>query len=184
MTAAASVAANVRLDAVFLTSIQAVNQLGKGVSHAGLDMSAMVSYRYLGHRILDQRSLVVEIEGRLELKRKTVESQDQSAPEVTIVVAYGASYSLPKPPIPPHIDERAFASFAKINGPYNCWPYLRQQIQSIAASMDFLFVLPTLRIEVPRETALETDAKPSGVLPKAKAAKTKNSRKGTRKSKK
>ncbi len=71
------------------------------------------------------------------------ESNDWTA---SVEVVMGALYSLPDAPIPDEIDEEAFLAFARVNGLYNCWPYLRVEVNRIAGSMNLALVLPTLRI--------------------------------------
>jgi hypothetical protein len=183
MAAAARVAANVRLNSVFLTGIHAMNRLGQGVSHSSLKLNAKISHKSFGHKVLDEKTLIVQIECRLELRREATGDHPEvdSKPDVDIDVVYSASYSLPEPPIPANFDKNAFDAFAKINGLYNCWPYLRQEIQTIAASMEFPFVLPTLRIEVNSASKNENGTQRVDEIPGSHTSKTKVPKKRNRK---
>ena len=78
---------------------------------------------------------------------------------------FGAEYRLPSGPIPENIGAKGLQAFASINGPYNCWPYLRQEVDRLTSSCGHRLVLPLLRVEAkspPPELA--TDA------PKGEAA--------------
>lgn len=64
------------------------------------------------------------------------------------------------------LDDRAFSSFAELNGVYNAWPYWREFVQNITSRMQLpTLTIPVFRITHPpskeatnkKETALKTE---------------------------
>jgi len=174
MKRAAQLAANVRLENVFLTGIQLINNLPRLAGEGPVNLKLDVSHRYVGHKILADKAIFVELGARVELR---IASEDKEAavgkdPSAIVDVMYGVLYQLPSAPIPESMNEEVFVAFARVNGLYNCWPYLRQEVQHLTAAMGTPFVLPTLRITskpVPKDQEATT---PTGTLPALTAAKT------------
>lgn len=76
-------------------------------------------------------------------------------------------YRLAVPPPPVEIREQLFRGFARVNGAYNAWPYLREFVQTSAARVGLLPVtMPVFRVPrvqpagppAPQVTALQTAA--------------------------
>jgi hypothetical protein len=173
MKRAAQLAANVRLVNVFLTGIQLINNLPRLVGEGSINLKGNVSHRYVGHRILADKAIFVEVGARVEL-RIASENKDPDVdknPAAIADVTYGVLYHLPSPPIPESITEEVFAAFARVNGLYNCWPYLRQEIQHLTGAMGTPFVLPTLRVTSKPASKEPEVPTPTGTLPTLSAAK-------------
>ena len=174
MKRAAQLAANVQLENVFLTGIQLVNNLPRLVGEGSISLKANISHRYLGHKILANKAIFVEVGARVEL-RIASEDKDPAVDKDSAAIAdvtYGVLYRLPLPPIPESISEEVFAAFARVNGLYNCWPYLRQEIHHLTGAMGTPFVLPTLRVTSKPASKEPETPPPTGTLPTLSAAKT------------
>jgi hypothetical protein len=120
------------------------------------------------------KAIFVELGARVELRIATEDKEAavEKGPSAIVDVMYGVLYRLPSAPIPELMNEEVFAAFARVNGLYNCWPYLRQEVQHLTAAMGTPFVLPTLRITskpVPKDQEATT---PTGTLSALTAAKT------------
>jgi hypothetical protein len=64
-----------------------------------------------------------------------------------INVEFVMDFKLPEGEIPPQIKEKGFLMFAKLNGPYVCWPYVRQVVHSTMAAANISNVtLPLLTV--------------------------------------
>jgi hypothetical protein len=176
MAAAARVAGNVRLSDVFLTGAQLANDLVREQPEGPVELKATVSHRYVNHKIVAQKVLLVEIGAKVEfrIRRSEEDGQKTSPPRISIDVVYAATYDLPNPPIPETITDEAFTAFARVNGLFNCWPYLRQEIHRLSAAMNIPLVLPTLRIV---SDIKESNNKTEVLLPHPSAAKSKKIRK-------
>jgi hypothetical protein len=174
MKRAAQLAANVRLENVFLTGIQVINSMPRLVGEGSINLKANVSHRCLGHKILADKAIFVEVGARVELRiaSENKDSDVDKGPAAIADVTYGVLYRLPPPPIPGSITEDVFAAFARVNGLYNCWPYLRQEIQHLTGAMGTPFVLPTLRVTSKPASKEPEIPTPTGTLPILSAAKT------------
>ena len=173
MKRAAQLAANVQLENVFLTGIQAVNNLPRLVGEGSVNLRISASHRYVGHKVIAGKSIFVEVGARVEFH---IASEDKSAavdkdPTAIVDIVYGVLYRLPSAPIPESLNEEVFAAFARINGLYNSWPYLRQEIQRITGAMGTPFVLPTLRIITKPAIKEHETPTTSGTLPELSASK-------------
>jgi len=133
MKRAAQLAANVRLENVFLTGIQLINNLPRLAGEGPVNLKLNVSHRYVGHRILADKAIFVELGARVEwrIAPEDKEAAVEKGPSAIVDVMYGVLYQLPSTPIPESMNEEVFAAFARVNGLYNCWPYLRQEIQHL-----------------------------------------------------
>lgn len=68
-------------------------------------------------------------------------------------VSFVANYRImPKGPIPEEILNKGFSAFAKFNGVFNCWPYMRTTVHRLTCDMGMPFMLPLLKVE-----SLESD---------------------------
>jgi hypothetical protein len=178
MKRAAQLAANVRLENVLLTGVQAINNLPRLAVESSVNLRVDVSHRYVGHKVLVNKAIFVEVGARVEFRiaqKDNTAAVDKDASAIVDVV-YGVLYQLPSGPIPESINEEVFTAFARVNGLYNCWPYLRQEIQHLTGAMGTPFILPTLRIGTkPVKKEPETSIT-SGTLPALTASKSKKSR--------
>jgi hypothetical protein len=178
MKRAAQLATNVRLENVLLTGVQTINNLPRLAVESSVNLRVDVSHRYVGHKILANKAIFVEVGARVEFRiaQKDKASAVDKDPSAIVDVVYGVLYQLPSGPIPESINEEVFAAFARVNGLYNCWPYLRQEIQHLTGAMGTPFILPTLRIgtkPVKKEPEISIA---SGTLPALTASKSKESR--------
>lgn len=176
MKRAAQLASNVRLENVLLTGVQAINNLPRIAGEGSVKLRVDFSHRYIGHKVLANKTIFVEVGARVEFriaKEANTAAVDRD-PSAMVDVMYGAFYHLPSGPIPESINEEVFAAFARVNGLYNCWPYLRQEVQHLTGAMNTPFVLPTLRIST--KPATKGPEASSGALPALTASNSKKSR--------
>ncbi len=178
MKRAAQLAANVRLENVLLTGVQAINNLPRIAGEGSVNLRVDVSHRYVGHKVLANKAIFVEVGAKVEFR---IAQEDKTAaiikdPSAIIEVVYGIFYQLPSGPVPESINEEVFAAFGRVNGLYNCWPYLRQEIQHLASAMSTPFILPTLRISTKSAIKEQETPATNGTLPALSAAKPGKSR--------
>jgi len=144
MQAAAKVAANVSLQSLHLLSAKVENSLPYKGGRA--EAAVRYSHESRGYDLIAPRILLTKAAASVIVKLKGEDGSESNDWTASIEVVMGALYSLPDAPIPDEIDEEAFLAFARVNGLYNCWPYLRVEVNRIAGSMNLGLVLPTLRI--------------------------------------
>lgn len=78
--------------------------------------------------------------------------QDAPPPEaqlwLTLTLVATAVYSLPPGDVPESIGEAGIKAFARLNGAYHCWPFLREQFERMAWHMGRVHVvLPLLFVK-------------------------------------
>lgn len=171
MQAAAKVAANVSLQSLHLLSAKVENTLPYKGGRA--EAAVRYSHESRGYELIQPRILLTKAAASVIVKLKGEDGSESNDWTASIEVVMGALYSLPDAPIPEEIDEAAFLAFARVNGLYNCWPYLRVEVNRIAGSMNLALVLPTLRILPATTTAGETTKRATA---KAQAAGSKRQR--------
>jgi len=117
------------------------------------------------YRVVDEQTLLVETGVDVDVELTAQESTDsgenageQQVLRASIRVVYALEYSLPEPPIPEFIEKEGFPAFAKLNGPYNAWPYIRQQVHHITSSMGVPMMLPLLRVQQETGEGGESDS--------------------------
>lgn len=159
LAAVSEVAANVRLQSVYLVSLRAENRVeGSPLRLEG--GVAQVTPTFEGYKLIKPNSIVTKIKATLSVTSK--ETGDRSEPWIAIEVTLAGVYDLPVAPMPQTITPEKLETFARLNGLYNCWPYLRAEINRIAGSMNVPLVLPTLRIVLAPLTVGEEKVKDDG----------------------
>jgi len=150
MGAAAAVAANVELAEVSLSRIQLSNRLHE--CHPA-NLAVEVSHGCLGHSVQGSLlSIEVGVVVRFLAKQGKESESDEKDCAASIDVAYRAVYQLPEGPMPKQI-AAAVPAFANLNALYNCWPYLRAEVQRLTGEMSLPpFVLPVLKIKTKQES--------------------------------
>ncbi|MDP8256060.1 MAG: hypothetical protein P9M14_09940 [Candidatus Alcyoniella australis] len=159
--AATQVAASVDLLRVDLKRLQIKNRIPteppSDKIKIGCDFKLLPSHYHL---IDNENHLLVDVGARIAFRpiyEIDQQSSDKpSSPIVEITIVFQALYALPAPPMPVNIGKKGLSAFAKYNGAYNLWPYIRQEVQRLTSSMGILFTLPTLKIR--RETLSKTKA--------------------------
>lgn len=161
MKSAAKIAKVVQLLNVSLSSVRARNGLIDALALStprqlpGLD--ARFGYRVAGHRFATDSTLLVEVAMNLQLLRQSTTTPEKGVssdvPRTDVEVHYVAHYSIDKGILSNDLPAVDLDAFARLNGLYNCWPYLRQEIDRLTSAMGIPFVLPVLRIQ--REPAPE-----------------------------
>ncbi len=169
---AAKVSEVASLDDVILQRLVAINNLPYLSSEDKFSCEVRFMHRMVGFKIDEQNLLKVSVEARVEfLKNPDDVILDKPLPEDKLfalaTVVYAASYMLPDDQIPEDIKEDCIPAFAELNGLYNCWPYLREKIQSVTSEMGIRYVLQTQRI-VADKGPKEKKAKPSKTKAKPK----------------
>lgn len=74
---------------------------------------------------------------------------------ISIAITIGVEYDLPSPPIPEEYEKTNIPAFVKVFVLYHAWPYLREMVQRLAASMLFPITLPLLVLKVKEEKVEE-----------------------------
>lgn len=98
------------------------------------------------------------VNAELEDGTGNIENQDkENKLNASVEVIYALRYGLPEPPIPDVVITKGFPAFSKFNGPYNAWPYLRQEVQNLTGLMGIPLVLPLLSIR-PENEQKDNDA--------------------------
>lgn len=140
----------VRLDAVYLVDARATNRFrGRDIP---ADTTFQTSFTIIEgrHRLGEKGPLVVEAGVRVEFRAPRGETAAAGEPDGVIEVVYGVEYTLPPGPVPAAIGEEGLRAFARLNGVFNSWPYIRQEVDRLGSSMGVPFLLPLLRIETKR----------------------------------
>jgi len=144
-----------RVDAQVLTDVDEALKLGVSV-----DIGKHVhSFAFDETR----RTLKVYIGVDVRIGPETAGRANESSRALAKVsVVFALSYQMNVAPPPAEIRDVLFSSFAEINGTYNGWPYIREQIQAITSKMGLPpIVLPVHRIPKPAANpppSVESDA--------------------------
>jgi len=92
----------------------------------------------------DDNSLDVDIQFVLDLAKDEV---DKSEPPISIKAEYRLTYKVEDLA---EFDDDHLAAFTQVNGYFNAWPFWRELTTSmLARTQSGLFLLPTLRVQVP-----------------------------------
>jgi preprotein translocase subunit SecB len=137
LDSARKVANVVMLEQVHFLQIQARR------SHDSLDGPLGVAMRFetKSHDLVDsenKRFLVVIVSLAADF---TSEDDTKATVELTACLRYRT----PATEVPEEIRNESLPAFARINAPYNAWPYFRQQLQSATVDLGLPpFVLPPM----------------------------------------
>jgi len=175
--ASAVVARNVSLFRVHLIKLSVSNQFG---DMRGIDEDRVrVHLRFpeKGGQLFKEKLLLARVGVVAEFVLKSKKAKGKTKPLAVISLEYGASYLLPQAPIPKDVREVGIPAFARLNGPYTCWPYIRHEIHHACLNLGLGYILPLLRIEVEEPKAVKKKKAPS----KAKKAAKKGKKKVTKK---
>ncbi len=96
--------------------------------------------------VIGERRLAVRV--GLCVKIVPAEGPANRPQGAVVKVVYVAEYLLPKPPIPPQVEKEGFAAFARTNAVFNCWPYLREEIQHLTTAMGMPVIIPLLKVNI------------------------------------
>lgn len=166
----AKVASVASLIDVTLKKLQVANNLPSLSQETQFSCDVRFMHRLESFEISDQNILKASTEARVEYF-KDPDDRVSNAPVsedklfVLLTVIYTASYKLPDNEIPEDIIKDCIPLFAEFNGLYNCWPYLREKIQSLTSEMGVKYILPTLNIIGQEETK---EQKKKTTVPKVK----------------
>ena len=179
MQAAGRVASSAELDAVRLVSVAARN---RGVSPEAKDnaLEAALSFRLVRFGLVPVDRFEVTTSLRLELTTHDRQGQPAAADGVLeIEVEFLTAYKLPATPIPADVSEHGLPAFARFNALFNCWPYVRQEVQQVIGGMGLPpFVLPTLVIRARKPDSVPDE--PVAGAPAASSTVKRNARAGRR----
>jgi hypothetical protein len=172
-TAARGVANHTTLVDVFLVSVSVDSNLHERVGvPKDFTLKKQIGVLEPHYRVVDERTLLVETgvdvnvvlstkgDARKEAKAEAEnenENENENELHASIRIVYALEYTLPEPPIPEVIEKEGFPAFAKLNGPYIAWPYIRQQVHHITASMGTPMMLPLLRVSPESEGDQESE---------------------------
>lgn len=155
MKSASFVAAHANLRDLFLLRMNVQQDPGDRCNKKVRPGAPQIDILTPKHRIVGPGCLLVEAGVKIEFAAAGAKRPERSkgsgrpkrpTPLVTIEVVYGAEYDLPKAPMPDFVQKRGLQDFAMLNGIYNSWPYLRQEVDRLTSSMGIRFVMPLLRI--------------------------------------
>jgi hypothetical protein len=158
---AAVVARHVELRNIGLVSLEAT--LRKPLSEAvGImtrgDAEAALESR-TGYQ-LAETGLLVTVRTDFQVRLGPVPSPEECI--VLLKVGYALEYDLSAPP-PGESREKLLTAFAKVNGIYNAWPYLREIVQTTCARMSIPPpVLPVYRVLKPSAKRADTSIESKG----------------------
>lgn len=152
ITAASRVASSVSLLNFHLVALQVKNSLVDRPVDPRTDLQVSFEPHFLQQRIIAPRRLLVEVGVKVkfsplksEAKSKKVQPSGEDV-AASIDLTYGVEYGLPEEQLPDEIKTVGIPAFARLNGLYHCWPYLREEVHKITAAMNVPFILPTLQI--------------------------------------
>lgn len=90
----------------------------------------------------DDRKLSTLVNFKVEIK-----SEDCSV-AFSASLLYAVDFLTPPGSVPDEIRDKGFPAFSRLNGPYLCWPYIREEISSLTVRAGLpALVLPTMVIE-------------------------------------
>lgn len=159
---ASVVARNVSLRHIWLLNVDVRNDLPIRGHALDMPLGARVTHDVGKHIKLKDSAILVPVtiqvsfsdESRREENKAPGQTDTESAPVAVVRVDVGAEYQLPDGPVPDGIGESHFEAFARLNGPYNAWPYLREEVHRLSADMGIPFVVPVLIVNtVPAKKA-------------------------------
>lgn len=146
---ASAVAPHVMLKNIYVKAISAeMNDPRAQVvsAMAEKDMSASVKWNTSHLFIEESLSLDVRLDFNVSFGQK---------PSVSMLYSYVLEYGLDSPP-PVESREALLSAFAKVNGAYNAWPYLREIVQTTCARMSIPTpLLPIYRVIRPKSKTPE-----------------------------
>jgi hypothetical protein len=157
---AAAVARVVELEDVRLVRVQA--ELSVSVDELLADECLLVISPIRHSVTYSEENAVLDVEVSVAASLCRPQQDNNSVPTATKPLATASAtcalrYSLAASPPPAELRNNLFESFAKINGVYNAWPYLRNTIHDVTGRLGIPpVVLPVYR--VPRRQ----QAKPDG----------------------
>lgn len=148
---ASAVASHAGLHNICLMSISA--ELKEPLADAIASLSAGTAEVGIGWRAnheISESGLVlnVKLDFKVDFGQK---------PIVAVTCAYLLEYHLDSPP-PADARDDLLSAFAKVNGVYNAWPYLREVVQNTCARMNLPpMVLPVFRVIRPSKKDLKAN---------------------------
>lgn len=148
---ASAVAAHAGMHNIGLVSMSA--ELKEPLAEAISSLSSGTAEAAIGWRSNHEISesglvLSVRIDFKIDFGKK---------PTVAITCAYLLEYHLDSPP-PSDARDDLLSAFAKVNGVYNAWPYLREIVQNTCARMNLPpTVLPVFRVIKPSKKEDKSD---------------------------
>lgn len=154
----ALVGKSVTLLSIRLVGVRVENRLPRPDKMANVPIVPTIQIIGGSHRLDPEGVLSVDAGVRVEFRLQVEGEEHGREPDAVIEVTYGADYATPRAPVPEEIGEAGLSAFARLNGLFNCWPYIRQEIDRLGAAMGLPFLLPLLRVE-PR-AAEENEQKP------------------------
>jgi hypothetical protein len=165
---ASAVAKHVSLTNVTMTSISAKLQKPfKHVLEAMLkgDVPAAIGWR-AAHKLSEAATdLSVIVDFRVDFGKE--EQRENS--DVCVICTYTLDYTLDSPP-PDDSRDQLLAAFAKVNGVYNAWPYLREIVQNTVSRMGL--PPPVIPVFRPFRPSDKTEKKAEGGATDDRAAET------------
>ena len=160
MKAASQISKAASLQVVYLLSSRSRREvvLRKGDGPSKLDMR--LDYEVRKHEIVEASTLRIELHSLVELlvlgseeELEETDAEGKRPADVSIETVFAAEYRLPEGEMPESVREEGIPAFARLNGLINCWPYIRQEADHIAAQMRIPLLLPLLRVETRKPAA-------------------------------
>ncbi len=104
---------------------------------------------------LEDRRLSTFVNFKLEIK-----AEDCSV-AYSANLLYSVDFLTPAGSVPDEIRDKGFPAFARVNGPYLCWPYIREELSSLTVRAGLpALVLPTMVIDPKPNTSPEGETAP------------------------
>jgi len=144
---ASQVGRSVTLLAIRLLDVKVTNRISRPDKVANVPIVPTIQIIGGSHRLDPDGILSVDGGVRVEFRLQVKDEQASREPDAVVEVLYGADYATPKAPVPEEIGEAGLDAFARLNGLFNCWPYIRQEVDRLGSAMGLPFLLPLLRIE-------------------------------------
>lgn len=108
----------------------------------------------LPHELLQPHGLLLKVQLKLNIRRSIqmagcdLNDLDDTVPLGKLELIFELEYDLPDGEIPPDIKDISLPQFARLNGPYHAWPYIRAEVQHLTGSMGLVpIILPVLVIK-------------------------------------
>ncbi len=174
------------LEDIFLSSVHLDSNFNTAAMPPDVPFKLDVKLHEAGFELLNEQQVAVKagLTATFEMDASAVELErgDKTLPKGEAKVCFVATYRIiPKGPIPEEVLSGGFPAFAKFNGVFNCWPYMRTTVHRLTCDMGVPFMLPLLKVEA-QEPAIAKKIG-SAAKKKAKKAGSKNAKKKVAKKK-
>jgi len=164
----------IELEDIYLSKVNLDTNFQMGVLPDGIPFEMKIQQPQTQFELIQEKLLFVQVGIGIEFQIKADNQSNQEVlPKGNMEVLFTAKYKIiPEGPIPKEVEEEGFPAFAKFNGTFNCWPYIRQAIHGLSCDMGLPFILPLLKIET------RTDEKPKKIEDSKKRTRKSTNKKG------